>query len=596
MPAAGGGCSCLTRACSCVVMQVMSTAASSVALCPTILIDQLPSPTEGEVVSAAFVGCPYAKTNNVCGQGAGSDKKQRTSKSKFLSAPELNFHSRRRRHSSSEKALSTHSNASSSTLSTSSTAAAAKPSSLLTMFPTRRLSSTEAFTLSYLQHNHRPKSATTTLSVSNVFKNSKSNTVLDERDYAVESPVGSLSHSTSMYHSAQRDTNITKPTVAERKNSYIQEGPPSTNTSSAGENSTECAEDLSIDFNDCSIMEPAIDFTDGCNTNRELCPKMPTKSEFSVLPTLHQRFLYSDSNCDINDQQCSTTANNDELERTMVEAFVDDENSSECGSQLNKKRTLSLSVPSTIELLKNPTRSLTENFATLRNRLQNFSDSSTPSNTSRHVSQLNVSNERKTRHIKQSHTSFSFISLKQDSNFLSSNGHYVIQSSKRSFLFSSPAAKYSSVPMVTCKCIIASDVEKHGKALFEKLKNIKCGRDQDNSSSSRESSMGDVIDRVVYNATTLTFMRAVTTRVLKLSDAVGLLETLEPSVNNVLLFSLLGCYGHSVSFVPNKSSLEKLLLQMEVPYDDDELDSKESRRVLHNFVLLRLVFSIAKLA
>ena len=587
----------------------MSTT-SSVTLCPTILIDQPPPPADGEmsVASSASViatrpvfvdGCCIEKPNNVCASSQPTGDKQEKKSKKFLSAPELNlFRLRRRRHSSSDTTAIASNDASfSSTLSISPSTAGQSSSSLVAMFPTRRLSSGEASTSSYLQHNHRPRSATT-LSISNVFKKSKSKTVLDERDNG-----SLLSHSTSMYQQSGDDhrrknssdqTNATaKPARSRKYSSSKREFPPVSlpaNPAASADQECTTAENVSIIFTDYSLVEPATGFVDSCNTKKELCQKMPpTNVEPSVsITSLQETDLYTDDDYDdLIDKQYSTTLDNTEFESTMVEGFVDDENKANSSGQRNKKRTLSLSVPSTKDLLKNPTRSLTENFANLRNRLQGFSsEGATQTYTSRHVSQLNVSSQPKNRQIKQSQTLSNFISSKHDSNFLS-NGCYVIQSSKRSFLFSS-AAKYTSLPMVTCKCIIASDADKHGKAIFERLKSIKSNAHK-GSDGTAESSMGDVIGEVVYDTTSMGFMRAATTRVMKLSDAVDLMNVLEPAVNNVLFFSFLGCYGHGLTFVPSKRNLEKLLLQLEIPYDDDELDDKDSRRILYNLVVLRLV-------
>lgn len=576
-------------------MQDVSTA-TSVTLCPTILIDQPPPPAEGvlSVASSPFVvatrpafvdSCCNEKTNNVCAAGQATGEKREKKSKKNLSAPELIlFRLRGRRHSSSDiTAATTVSNAasSSSTLSTSPTTGQSS-SSLVPMFPSRRLSSAEAFTSSYLRHNHRPRSATT-LSASNVFKKSKSNTVLDERDYG-----SLLSHSTSMYQQSGEDRSrensdqtiaTAKPARSRKYSNSKREVPPPANPAAASAKQ-ECAtaENVSIIFTDYSIPEPAPGFADSCNTNRDLIPTMPpTNFEASLSITAHQKTdSYTDVGCnDLIDKQCLTISHNTDIDSTIADGHVDDENKTNSVGQRNKKRTLSLSVPSTKELFKNPTRSLTENFANLRNRLQGFnSEGATPTYTSRHVSQLNVNTQPKFRQIRHSHTS---------SNF---QGCYVIQSSKCSFLFSS-TAKYPSLPMVTCKCIIAADTEKHGKAIFEKLKTIKSKVQKDAGNGSVEASMGDVIGEVVYDSTSLSFMRAVTTRVMKLSDAVDFMDVLEPSVNNVLFFSFLGCYGHNLNFVPGKRNLEKLLLQLEIPYADDEFDDRDSRRVLYNLVVLR---------
>merc|ERR1711894_235997 len=160
-------------------------------------------------------------------------------------------------------------------------------------------------------------------------------------------------------------------------------------------------------------------------------------------------------------------------------------------------------------------------------------------------------------------------------------------------LFSSLAAKYATKRM-SCKIIIAADTEKHGRNLLEKAKKMKLVAEKTNEnlsvkSEGTESYLGyESIEDVVFDSESQSFLRKTTTSIVKSYECTEFMDLFDMTFQNVIVISFYGCYGNDMDFVPSKKNLENALLEMGMTYDDDQLDSKESRRILYNMVLIRI--------
>ncbi|XP_075238852.1 uncharacterized protein LOC142334590 [Convolutriloba macropyga] len=271
-------------------------------------------------------------------------------------------------------------------------------------------------------------------------------------------------------------------------------------------------------------------------------------------------------------------------------------------TKVDSRTRLHSGGPSGFQPFRSPRRSITENFTILLSKLNLSSDDhqqQPPQNEQKtEVSnQLQLSrSEKSSENISRDAQSipssiFSKLNLKKSANSNKSTKITALlsQTQNRSFLFSSLAAKYATNRM-SCKCIVAADNEKTGRIISDRIRKLK--HEADKKSDSESASDSDegrwkFIDEVVYSSLSQSLLRKSTTTIVKIYELTEYMEMLDMSVENVVILSFYGCYGNDMDFVPAKKVLENALLEMGMPYDDSDLETKDSRRILYNTVILR---------